>query len=205
MRRINLKFTTMIVAGGLLLTACGNNNTSENHEQHGEMEHDHSAHGHSESTEREVTSNTGEQKGDLTEVLDSYFSLNKYLADDDASSAAESSSVLVKSLKSFDGIGLSADEQKEVNEIIESATMNAEHIADNAGDIDHQREHLVNLSIDLKDLILAVGTSQKLYEDFCPMANNNEGAIWISKTEEINNPYMGSNMPKCGKVKSVLE
>lgn len=68
----------MIVAGGLLLTACGNNNTSENHEQHGEMEHDHSAHGHSESTEREVTSNTGEQKGDLTEVLDSYFSLNKY-------------------------------------------------------------------------------------------------------------------------------
>lgn len=205
MRKINLKFMTMIVAGSLLLTACGNKNTSENHEQHGEMEQDHSAHDHGESTEREVTSKTGEQKGDLTKVLDSYFSLNKNLVDDDASSAAESSSVLVKSLKSFEGVALSADEQQEVNEIIESATMNAEHIADNAGDIDHQREHLVNLSKDVKDLISVVGTSQKLYEDFCPMANNNEGAIWISQTEEINNPYMGSNMPKCGKVKSVIE
>lgn len=205
MRKMNLKLMAMIVAGGLLLTACGNENSSENHEQHGDMEHDHSTHEHSESTNREVTSNTGEQKGDLTKVLNSYFSLNKHLVSDDASSAAESSSNLVEALKSFETTDLSGDEQKEVNNIIESAAMNAEHIADNAGDIDHQREHLVNLSIDIKDLISVVGTSQKLYEDFCPMANNNEGAIWISKKEEISNPYMGSSMPKCGKVKSVIE
>lgn len=205
MKKMNLKLMTIIVAGGLLLTACGNKNTSENHEQQGEMEHDHSAHEHGESTDRDVTSNTEKQKGDLTEVLNSYFSLNKNLVSDNASSAAKSSSNLVEALKSFEGSDISTDEQGKIDNIIESATMNAEHIADNAGDIDHQREHLVNLSIDIKDLIAIIGTSQKLYEDFCPMANNNEGAIWISQTEEINNPYMGSSMPTCGKVKSVIE
>jgi len=92
-----------------------------------------------------------------------------------------------------------------VNEILESAIENAEHISKNAGEISHQREHLVSLSTDVKDLISIVGTSQKLYEDFCPMANNNEGAIWISSKEEISNPYMGSSMPKCGKVNRVIE
>ena len=80
---------------------------------------------------------------------------------------------------------------------------NAEHIA--KSEIDHQREHLIVLSVDLKDLIAIIGSSQKLYEAYCPMANNNEGAIWISNKEENSNPYMGSSMPKCGKVNRVIE
>ena len=90
-----------------------------------------------------------------------------------------------------------------MNEILESAIENAEHIA--KSEIDHQREHLIVLSVDLKDLIAIIGSSQKLYEAYCPMANNNEGAIWISSKEEISNPYMGSSMPKCGKVNRVIE
>ena len=40
-----------------------------------------------------------------------------------------------------------------------------------------------------------------LYVQFCPMADNNRGASWLSMEEEIHNPYMGENMPACGEVK----
>ncbi|RJE70440.1 efflux RND transporter periplasmic adaptor subunit [Reichenbachiella sp. MSK19-1] len=43
-------------------------------------------------------------------------------------------------------------------------------------------------------------TDTKLYIQKCPMANRNQGARWMSIEEEINNPYFGSEMPKCGEV-----
>ncbi|HAH49942.1 MAG TPA: hypothetical protein DCL80_01175, partial [Balneola sp.] len=38
----------------------------------------------------------------------------------------------------------------------------------------------------------------KLYVQFCPMANDKSGAKWLSTKEEILNPYYGSMMIKCG-------
>lgn len=43
-----------------------------------------------------------------------------------------------------------------------------------------------------------------LYAVFCPMAFDNKGAYWISKNKEIQNPYFGSKMPKCGEIKEEL-
>ena len=208
MKKINLKLMIALISGSLILASCGNNSNTENGSHHHEegMEHDHSNHEHGSIDEkRNVSTNTGEMKGDLSVVLRNYFAMNENLVQDEASGAADASEKLMVSLKEFKASGLSEEEQKEVNEILESAIENAEHISKNAGEISHQREHLVSLSTDVKDLISIVGTSQKLYEDFCPMANNNEGAIWISSKEEISNPYMGSSMPKCGKVNRVIE
>jgi hypothetical protein len=206
MKKINLKLMIALISGSLILASCGNNSNSENDAQHHEegMEHDHSNHEHGSTHEkRNVSANTGEMKGDLSVVLSHYFAMNESLVKDDASSAQKSGEQLKQALESFKGIDLSEKEQNEVNEILESAIENAEHIA--KSEIDHQREHLIVLSVDLKDLIAIIGSSQKLYEAYCPMANNNEGAIWISNKEEISNPYMGSSMPKCGKVNRVIE
>ncbi|HAW79942.1 MAG TPA: hypothetical protein DEO59_05695 [Balneola sp.] len=41
-------------------------------------------------------------------------------------------------------------------------------------------------------------TDNKLYVQFCPMANDKSGAKWLSTKEEILNPYYGSMMIKCG-------
>jgi hypothetical protein len=76
-----------------------------------------------------------------------------------------------------------------------------EHIGDNGGKIEHQREHFVTLSKDMEDLIQLFGTNQKLYLDFCPMADDNKGAVWISETKEIKNPYFGKEMATCGSIK----
>jgi hypothetical protein len=207
MKKYRLKLVVAFLGGSLLLASCGNDSESNNdipQDDEG-MEHDHNNHDHGGMNEnREVSVNAGEAKGDLSLILDDYFSLNKNLVQDDASGAAKASEDLISSLKDLKTSGLSNDQQKETDEIMESAVENAEHINRNAENIKHQREHLVSLSIDIKDLIAIVGTSQKLYEDFCPMADNNNGAIWISDIEAIRNPYMGSKMPECGKIQNTI-
>jgi Cu(I)/Ag(I) efflux system membrane fusion protein len=42
------------------------------------------------------------------------------------------------------------------------------------------------------------------YYQFCPMANNNQGANWLSITEEIRNPYFGDAMLSCGETQEIL-
>lgn len=43
-----------------------------------------------------------------------------------------------------------------------------------------------------------------LYRQHCPMADSNQGADWLSREEEIINPYFGEDMLSCGEVKSVI-
>ena len=43
-----------------------------------------------------------------------------------------------------------------------------------------------------------------LYAVYCPMAFDGKGAYWLAETEEINNPYFGSKMLKCGEIKEKL-
>ncbi len=43
------------------------------------------------------------------------------------------------------------------------------------------------------------------YYTYCPMANNNSGAYWLSNSKEIRNPYSGNVMLTCGKVKETLQ
>ena len=97
---------------------------------------------------------------------------------------------------------LTGETNKEYMEIVESAKEQAEHIVKSP--IDHQREHFEVLSTDINDLVALLGTEKTLYQDFCPMANNGKGAIWLSEVEEIKNPYMGIKMPTCGTIQKQI-
>lgn len=44
-----------------------------------------------------------------------------------------------------------------------------------------------------------------IYYDYCPMANNNSGAYWLSGSKEIRNPYLGGEKLTCGKVKETVQ
>jgi len=68
-----------------------------------------------------------------------------------------------------------------------------------------KRLNFVFLSTVMVKSVKAFGyDNQKLYVDYCPMANNNKGAYWLSQTKEIQNPYLGQKMPTCGEVKKEL-
>jgi len=39
------------------------------------------------------------------------------------------------------------------------------------------------------------------YVQYCPMAFDDRGAFWLARTEQINNPYFGESMLRCGEVR----
>lgn len=68
-----------------------------------------------------------------------------------------------------------------------------------------KRKNFVFLSTVMAKSVKAFGYgNQKLYVDYCPMANDNKGAYWLSQTKEIRNPYLGRKMPACGEVRKEL-
>jgi Cu(I)/Ag(I) efflux system membrane fusion protein len=73
-------------------------------------------------------------------------------------------------------------------------------------DIEVQRELFRLIS---NEMIQWASTTQsvssKLYVQFCPMANNNKGAKWLSTEEQIRNPFYGDAMLTCGSVVEVIE
>ena len=69
-----------------------------------------------------------------------------------------------------------------------------------------QRKAFSLLSNEMKTLVKAnKPASGTLYLEYCPMANNNEGAFWLSNEKEIKNPYFGNKMLKCGSVKETIQ
>ncbi|TDD97079.1 DUF3347 domain-containing protein [Flavobacterium cellulosilyticum] len=151
-----------------------------------------------------TTQDINNSKFSIEEIVSNYLSIKNALTKDDSNSAAEAGKTFVETLSKLDMKNLSDDKMKSYMDIADDAKENAEHIGDNSGKIDHQREHFVLLSKDVNDLITTFGTQQKLYQDYCPMADDNKGAIWISETKDIKNPYLGAKMPTCGTVKKEL-
>ncbi len=72
-----------------------------------------------------------------------------------------------------------------------------------AKDLAGQREAFRQVS----DLLIGSGQGMEhyahtLYVQFCPMANNNKGAYWLSSQQEIRNPYFGDAMLGCGETRA---
>lgn len=143
-----------------------------------------------------------QKSGLTTAIIDGYLVLKNALVNEDSEKAEVGGKMMLTAFSNFEMAKLTEAQHTKYMEIAESAKEHAEHIIKNP--IDHQREHFEALSIDINDLIALVGTEKTLYQDFCPMASNNKGAIWLSETEDINNPYFGSKMLKCGKVQKQI-
>ncbi len=68
-------------------------------------------------------------------------------------------------------------------------------------DLEGQRDEFVQLSQNMIQIGQQMESlDDKLYVQYCPMANNDKGANWLSLEEEIRNPYYGDAMLTCGSV-----
>lgn len=140
----------------------------------------------------------------INEIVTNYLKIKNALTNDDAKTAANAGKSLFKVFAATSINSLTPSQKKEYLDIADDAKEHAEHIGDNAGKIDHQREHFAILSKDINDLIKLLGSNKKLYQDHCPMYDDGKGAIWISESKEIKNPYYGSKMLTCGSLKKTL-
>ena len=143
------------------------------------------------------------EKHDITmEVIDAYLLIKNGLVADSKVQTTQGAESMLAAFANVDIHNLEEASQRQYEEIQESAKEHAEHIK--KSQIDHQREHFEILTTDIMDLVNLLGTDKTLYQDFCPMANNNKGAFWLSEVEEIRNPYFGAKMLKCGTIKKQI-
>lgn len=152
----------------------------------------------------EVAKTATQSKFSIDKIVSNYLQMKNALVKDDSKSAANAGKELFVTLNKINLSSLDAKSKAKFIDIADDAKEHAEHIGDNSSKIDHQREHFVMLSKDVNDLIEVFGTTQKLYQDYCPMANDGKGAVWISEIKEIKNPYYGSKMRSCGSIKKTF-
>lgn len=192
-------------------TACAEKQqeaTGTSQDQHEGM--DHSGMNHGQMTTQEVveapdyTSVAEPVKAQVAALVDSYLKLKDALVASDSQTAkAEAASVLAAAER-IDLAGLEGEQEAFAEEKLEEVRQSASRIAE-AGDVSAQRESLELLSEATFSLTKAFGaTDQRLYYQHCPMANNNQGAYWLSSNQEIRNPYFGEQMLKCGSTEEVL-
>ena len=153
-------------------------------------------------TPDQTVENSENKKVTVDAIIDCYLQLKNALAEDNSQNAAKAGKTMLAAFSNFDMSALTPDQHKEYMEIADDAKENAEHISESK--IDHQREHFSLLSTDINDLITLIGTDKKLYRDFCPMYNDKKGAIWISETKEIKNPFYGNKMLNCGNIQKEI-
>lgn len=180
--------------------ACNGNNTTST-KQNDETK------GTTPSARQSVTDTTSTTKAfSAKEFIGNYLQLKNALAKDNSKDAAAAGNAIVATLSKVDMKSLSEVQMKSYMDIADDLKENAEHIGANPDKIAHQREHFNLLSKDMADLIKTFGNGgQTLYKDFCPMANNGKGAMWISELKEIKNPYLGKAMPTCGTLKETIQ
>ena len=73
-------------------------------------------------------------------------------------------------------------------------------------DVEAQRAELEFLSTEVESVIKSSKiTSGVIYKQYCPMANGNKGAYWLSSESAIKNPYFGDKMIGCGETKEEIK
>lgn len=124
-------------------------------------------------------------------ILENYLLLKEALAEDDEKGALEqalSFKAVINQLAITD-VDFKVGLAQLVNDIATSKN------------IDMARIHFQFLSDALIPLAKQDNPlDEKLYLQFCPMADNDNGAFWLSTEAQIKNPYYGSMMLRCGSV-----
>ena len=145
-------------------------------------------------------------KAQFTTVLAAYYGLKDALTTDNGNVAAVQGKALKAALVKIDTKAWTAKQRNAYDAVAKKLETDAEHIGDNAGKIDHQREHFISLSSNILSVTKFLQiNSEPAYLLFCPMADGGKGAYWLSKENKVKNPYYGKSMQTCGSVKETIK
>jgi Cu(I)/Ag(I) efflux system membrane fusion protein len=134
----------------------------------------------------------------IGKLLGVYFDIKDALVSDNFQSANRSLSLFEEEVNSSSEMNIHPSHAQQhdahhdmMKEAVTSAT-SAENIAQLRGSFDEITNELLKA---IENQGYSEGT---LYVQFCPMQNDGKGAKWISREENIMNPYFGAQMLKCG-------
>ena len=151
------------------------------------------------------TAISAEAKKSLQPLYKDYFQFKDALTKDDFNSAKKA---LLEFEKSFNKINMSVfkgDAHKiwmSYQAELKKQTLHATHIKNIKG-LRMSLEPISNVMIAMTKAFNPLNESA--YVQFCPMANSDKGANWLSKENKVVNPYFGASMIKCGEVKETIK
>jgi Cu(I)/Ag(I) efflux system membrane fusion protein len=138
-------------------------------------------------------------------VFGQYISIKEALADDNATTAQKSANELLNVMAKVDMKLLKNKEAHNHWMTISKEIVNSATAISKALEIEKQRNYFKHLSVYLSKTVKLFGVNQEVYEQFCPMADTNKGAVWLSINKKIKNPYFGLKMATCGSTKTIIK
>lgn len=140
-------------------------------------------------------------KSELPNIINAYVELKDFLVASDSHKSMRKAKELMSVLLRVNESVL----DKETKKCIVAVRTISEKIS-KSKDIKEQRKQFKNLSKSM--VVIAENLSeldQPIYVQFCPMADNNKGATWLSFSDEVFNPYYGDKMLHCGTVTKTIQ
>ncbi|WP_228851250.1 efflux RND transporter periplasmic adaptor subunit [Aegicerativicinus sediminis] len=143
-------------------------------------------------------------KNKLYSAVEAYITLKNGLVDSNAEIAGKSANELSTAISKIIDDQINSEEERSfLNSKKEEIHTLANNISKTTN-LDGMRTLFKPLSKDIIELVKAIGINHDIYEQYCPMADNNKGGYWLSKEKEIRNPYFGEAMLNCGEIKDTL-
>ena len=136
---------------------------------------------------------------ELAKVVAPYLALKNALVAGNTNASSKATSALIEALLQVNDKGLKGEA---ANFWLEKKAFLMQHAKESleAKTLEAKRENFIYLSLPLIKAVEAFRAPGELFIQFCPMANNDEGAYWLSGEKEILNPYFGESMLRCGEV-----
>ena len=136
----------------------------------------------------------------ITNLANAYFGVKNALVEDNVVAAQEAAKKMEDVLESVN-MGLLKGEAHDRWMPLSGQLSDAGAHIGRSDDIEVQREHFQLLSEAVLAMTEKFGLEiDKVYKQYCPMAFDDEGANWLSESDEILNPYFGDMMLRCGEV-----
>ncbi|REL38994.1 DUF3347 domain-containing protein [Rhodohalobacter sp. SW132] len=165
---------------------------------------DHAGH-HDESEKVEQFNDVPEEfQASFTEVFEAYITGKDALLESDLEASITSFEEFINKLEAIGEHGLSGDGHMAW---MESYSKLERHVSTltAANNMDEARIAFQHLSVEITEAVKTFGINGVVYHQYCPMANDNDGAVWLSSREEVQNPYSPETMPGCGQVIERIE
>jgi len=141
----------------------------------------------------------------VSKTLESYFSLKDALVQSDSLASQKIAEKLFKELKSIPST-LEEPTRRKKWTVHQSKAEDTAYKISKTNQLTAQREAFEDISNAFIYWFRHFNIeSEAVYMQHCPMAFDFSGANWISKQEEIRNPYFGDEMLKCGTVEEVFQ
>ena len=174
----------------------------EGHTGHDREEHEHARTAGGEVTRFETPAAFGQQ---LAAVYDAYLVVQKALSADKPGEAKAASTQLLSRLGEVDMSLVKGDAHAAWMALLAPLSQGGGMMA-NASSIDDARKGFESVSnaMILTARQFGVGDETKANVFHCPMAFGNKGASWLQATDELENPYFGAKMFRCGLLKETL-